>query len=271
MKDKTVIKILCASLVMIVIGGMITLAAAFSGGELSISQSRHGIFNFIKWSDKSIIVSNADSSYFTTEKEIISFQADIDIGSIEITRGSTFSISTDNIKKSDITVSEENGVYHFNVKQDDIQIIGNNDGGEIYVTLPDTVKTIDINQSLGEVEISEMNLTALTIDSAMGDVDLTGVTFEEGDITLSLGDFDFYGDFTKKFKLTNHMGDADIQLLKSNHEYNYSLKVNMGELIMNDHEHGSINSEHHQNNDKEATLDVKMDMGSLEVRNDSHD
>lgn len=271
MKDKTVIKILCASLAMIVIGGMITLAGAFSGGELSISQSRHGIFNFIKWSDKKITVSNADSSYFTTEKEIISFQADIDMGSIEIKQGDTFSISTTNIKKSDISIREKDGVYHFTVNQDDIEIIGNNHSGEIHVTLPDTVKTIDINQSLGEVEIAGMNLTSLTIDSALGDVDLEDVTFEEGDITLSLGDFDFYGDFTKKFNLTNHMGDADIQLLKSNHEYNYSLKVNMGELIMNDHEHGSINSDYYQNNDKEASLDVKMDMGSLEVRNDSHD
>lgn len=270
MKDKTVIKILCASLVMIVIGGMITLAAAFSGGELSISQSRHGIFNFIKWSDNSIKVDNADSSFYTTDKEIHTFQANIDFGSIEIKRGSTFSISTENIKKSDISIREENDVYHFNVRQNDIKIIGNNDNGKIYVTLPDTVKTINIDQSAGEVEITDFNLTVLTIDSDIGDVNLSGVTFEEADITLSLGDFDFYGDFTKKFNLTNHMGDADIQLFKSNHEYNYSLKVNMGELIINDHEHGNINTDHHQNNDKEATLDVKMDMGSLEIQNEDH-
>lgn len=270
MKNKTVIKILCASLAMIVIGGMITLAGAFSGGDLSISQSRHGIFSFIKWSDKKITVSNADSSYFTAENEVTSFQADIDMGSIEIKQGDTFSISTTNIQKSDISIREKDGAYHFTVRQDDIKIIGNNHGGEIHVTLPETVKTIDINQSLGEVEITGMNLTSLTIDSALGDVDLENVTFEEGDITLSLGEFDFYGDFTKVFNLTNHMGDANIQLLKPNSDYNYSLSVSMGDLVMNDHQHGSFNSDYHQNNSKEANLDVKLDMGSLEIQNEYH-
>lgn len=270
MKDKTVIKILCASLVMIVIGGMITLAAAFSGGELSISQSRHGIFSFIKWNDKKSIVSNADPSYFTAENEVTSFQADIDMGSIEIKQGDTFSISTKNIKKSYISIREENGTYHFTVRQDDIEIIGNNNNCEIYVTLPETVKTIDIDQSLGEVEITGMNLTSLTINSALGDVDLKDITFEEGDITLDLGEFDFYGDFTKVFNLTNHMGGANIQLLKSSSDYNYSLSVSMGELIINDHHHGSISSDYHQNNSKEANLDVEMNMGSLEIQNNSH-
>lgn len=270
MKNKNVIKVMCISLITIIIGGIITLTAAYSGGTLSISQSRYGIFSFIEWSDGT--QTTHESNAYTSDNEITTFKATIDYGSIEINRGATFKVSTEKIKKSDISVTEKNGIYHFNVSQKNIKITGNNDNGKIYVTLPDTVTTVDINQSLGEIDITDLSLKTLTISSAMGDVDLENVYFEEANITLDLGDFDFYGDFTKNFILNNHMGDADIELLRNHNEYNYSLKVNMGEININDyeHDHDNISPNYHHNNDKEATINVKLDMGSLEIENESH-
>lgn len=270
MKNKVLIKVLCVSFIMIIVGGVITLAARLNGGELSITQSKHGIFNLVNWEHHSTdhnAHTNYDENVFTCKTNIEKFSADIDYGSFEIRRGNEFNIYTENIDKNKITVNEKKGVYHFNLKDDEIEVLGNNHAhaGKIYVTLPNSVHDISIKQSIGEIEIENMQLSTLSIDSKLGDVDLDNVTFDNGDISLNMGEFDFYGDFTNHLSIINQTGDADLHLMRYETQYNYDLTINVGDLHFDEHDHGSMNSSYIKDNQQSATLKAQLNMGSLEI------
>lgn len=264
MKSKSVVKLLCISLSMIIIGVIISISAAFSGGKLAIAQSHHGIFNLIKWQNTSITTTSSDAISYTSNNAVTKLIVDVDCGEIKVFKGSTFNIQTKAINKEDISISENNGEYHFTVNQNTINLIGDNEQ-KIYITLPESTKDISINQSLGEVEMSNMVLTNLNINNDLGSVDLENVTFENGEISLSMGDLDFYGDFTKQLNVKNSAGEVDIHLIKSEMDYNYDLNVSMGNLEINDYDHGSIDASYKQNNQKETTLYARLDLGDLTI------
>lgn len=263
MKSKNVVKLLCVSLAMIMIGVIITVSAAFSGGKLGIAQSRHGIFSLIKWQDSSSKSSIANNNY-TSDNTVSNLIVDVDCGEIKVASGSTFNIQTKAINKEDISISENNGEYHITVSQNKINLIGDNEQA-IYITLPESTKDISINQALGEVEMSNLSLTNLNINNDLGSVDLENVTFENGKISLSMGDLDFYGDFVKQLNIQNSAGEVDVHLMKNEAEYNYDLHVSMGDLELNDYNQGSIDANYKQNNQKEATLYAEVDLGDLKI------
>lgn len=263
-KNNIAIKLLCISLIIIILGGVIATIGAINGAHLSISQSRHGIFNTIKWGNPYEHKYYTNDSYFA-QNEVKRFILDIDLGSVEISKDATFSMATEKINQNDVSIKEENGEYHCTIKQNDINITGNNDAGKVYVKIPESVEEIIVNQSLGEVNVENLTLAHLKIDSKLGDIHLDQVFVDKAELLLDLGALDFSGDFKKQLTISNKMGNVNLDLSRSESDYNYDIKVKMGETIINGYDHGSINAHYEHHNNQSSSLKADLDMGSIDI------
>ncbi len=262
MKNKTT-KILLVSIIMIIVGLVITFASYFSGATVSISQARFGPFSIIRW-DKEGSASYGNVETFQAKSQVKKVIVDVDMGDVTMIRGNEFSIRCENIPSGLIRTSETNETYNFSLKHGDFQFPFHSDY-EIIVTIPDSVEVIDANLNLGTLEINDIALKQLNVDVDAGDVDIENTLASYISLKLNLGDLDFEGDASERFVVKNSAGDVDLQLRKPEINYNFDLKVDLGNLEVDDKDMGNLNASYQRSNNQNVVIEAKVNLGDLNL------
>lgn len=139
--------------------------------------------------------------------------------------------------------------YPKNASFDHIRI--QNNAGDIQIDYA-IAKKIDLELDLGDASLSNVTTDHLGISISAGDCNLTDVIASKGDISSDLGnlstrnfsakgleiennagDINLQGNFTGKNKIEADMGDVEVTTTLPEKDYNYNVKVDLGDFKIN--------------------------------------
>ncbi|QHI72644.1 DUF4097 family beta strand repeat-containing protein [Aminipila terrae] len=159
----------------------------------------------------------------------------------------------------------------------------NNDGIEykIYYPKGTKVKLIDMENNLGNVDISGIETEALNIRLDLGDVELTGVKggtvsldTNLGDVSIKniqtqglsvdtqMGDIDIDGTLKGKNTIVSDMGDIDVQTTLNKEEYSLKLNTDMGDITAGK---DSTEGTYEVHNNSDNLIDAQASTGDIRV------
>ena len=187
---------------------------------------------------------------------------DISISDIYIKSGSEFDVSYKDVNEKLIpSVSNKNGIvtikqksrnnnFNFNLFK------GNKKTGKITIVVPEDTELIDLDVdismgslemaklsldeaefdlSMGSVEMNDVSIESLSADLSMGSIEVKDSKIEDSEIDLSMGSAEFKGSFDKI------VGDVDmgsIEVDNNNDDCDYNLEASMGSIIVNGDDKG---------------------------------
>lgn len=150
----------------------------------------------------------------------------------------------------------------------------------IYYPAETDFKSLDVDISMGDFDISECNFEKVKVDMDMGDFTVNDCYFGSMDIDLGMGNLKadncYLGDVKLNLDMGSadlnnvtvsymdanlDMGDADIRLLPNEDKtYGYALDVDMGEISVN----GQSNSKEYKSSG-DISIKINCDMGSIKI------
>ena len=206
-----------------------------------------------------------ESTYtYTNEEEIHTLIIDSDISSVNIRTGSNFHIETQDLpranedgKRIQVKQSESNGVYTFKTKFKGKKFMSKEDV-EINVWVPESVKVIQVQLNVGELEMENVHVDTLDVRADVGDVSFENVTARTVKCTNNLGDIEFDGDFTETMDMQCNVGDVEIELLRPVTEYAYDVNCKVGKFEI---ENGMGTN----NPNATSKLTCRLDVGNCEI------
>ncbi|KAB3529214.1 DUF4097 family beta strand repeat-containing protein [Alkaliphilus serpentinus] len=176
------------------------------------------------------------------------------------------------IKSITVDIVEEGNRLTIKVDHDrDLGDIFENRVVDFKISLPDTVKMVGINNSVGSVDIKNLQLEELDLKVSVGEITLTDIITNDSDINSSTGSINIYhsqiggkintstgsiefveGTLMGDSEVTTSIGSINISAnLESSGTYNFVSKT------------GSI--ELYPNEDFSFKLDAKVNLGSIDV------
>ena len=191
------------------------------------------------------------ASYGAKEK-VTSLDLETATGTVTIRQGKTFEIQTNGIKRAGSGEEDghwtefhtENGLAVFRTGQEGWQTV-NGEEARIQVTIPETVKTVNVSVSMGSLSCHDLNL-------------------DTADLSVNMGDCDFQGRVSRSLAASVDMGNGSLDLQMP--QARLDLSVDMGELTLNgrEAEHEFMTSAVKTGNEGPAVT-ASVNMGNLNV------
>lgn len=191
------------------------------------------------------------------------FEIDMDIGDVEVKRGSKSQIRFVNIKSDYVSIKEEKGKQKITIKHPKVWNLQND--GYIEVTLSEKDLNLEIDANMGCVCVEDLSFAKLSIDCDLGDIDLNNVMTSNCEIDQNAGDITMNGTFLNKTEIENDMGDIDITLTGKEEDYNIKIDNDLGDTSVGD-EYYSGSSKITQNKKAKHALSVSNHMGDINVQ-----
>lgn len=111
---------------------------------------------------------------------------------------------------------------------------------QITVTVPKTVRSVNITSAMGNVELSRTDLESLDLDLSMGSAHLSGAAVETLNAALNMGDFSMENcRIEKNAEIRLNMGEASLTLAGQNQNTKYDLSTSLGEVTVNGEDKGT--------------------------------
>ena len=139
--------------------------------------------------------------------------------------------------------------------------------GEVFVDLPTSnPDQSKFNVDAGQLTVTNLNTTELTIDIGAGEMDGERLQAENAFFDCGMGEMSIEQfTVTKKLTASVGMGEITMNLSGQRNDYNYDISCGMGNLDVGDQSYSGISNDTTIDND--AQTDVKLDcgMGNVEV------
>lgn len=193
----------------------------------------------------------------TVEEPIDTVQIDITVGNLILQGGSRAQIEMDSMEDScwkELGQSVTNHCWSISQHTDHHSIPLFSDASDLVVTIPDSVKSIEIHNSMGTVTIQNLKTDFLLVDVSAGDLQITDSTItnlqtdvsagnltlekvavNDADLSLSAGEVN--GDnieVLNALQANVSMGSIYLNMAGSQSSYNLDLDTSMGEIVLED-------------------------------------
>lgn len=182
--------------------------------------------------------------------DVSSLNIDLNCTNLEIKKGDTFKVETNNSK---ISFEEKNG--DIKIKETSKNwLTSNNIKSRVVVYIPEniniekaTIKTgagkvnigtlnakdFDLELGAGDVYIENVIITGdCKIDGGVGKTELKSCKINNLNANLGMGEFKFYGKLTGKSKVDSGMGAVNITLNGSKDDYKFEINKGIGNVTL---------------------------------------
>lgn len=163
-------------------------------------------------------------------------EIDAAIADIEFVQGNTFEIETWNIPE----IGKKNKYYEVDEEMDknsyslsiteNIQFQGLMHNPKLKITIPKSVKVLNVESELGDVSLTGISLDESSMNLQLGNLTFNDVKINHTVIDLSLGDLNFTGSIAKSMEADLKMGDANVILYGPSEDYQVDADTEMGEV-----------------------------------------
>jgi DUF4097 and DUF4098 domain-containing protein YvlB len=172
------------------------------------------------------------------------------VGDIEIVGGESLNIDIDEV------------AYELSYTENKVRIIGNKDlnffsriisttNNNVKVTIPESIDTVKVKLSLGDLNIKEVRLNEANLESSLGDVVLKKSIIDKLTIKNSAGDVKLRGTYNYA-KINTSIGYVNI---KNKGDINANINTSMGDVTVKI-----------DNNFKGFKLRSNTSMGTVKIR-----
>lgn len=191
---------------------------------------------------------------------------DVDLSEIEIITGNDYHISykcTENVipeyevKNGTLQITQTSKNPHFPKRN-------GNDNCEIIITVPRDAALSDITGycDLGDVELSNLTADNISITCDLGEASLSNVSATSITCDCNLGSCEMDGCDFDNLTINNDLGSVEVNGSISLSDYTMKLSASMGGIEVNDKDY---RSSYEQIGDKDKTITISCDMGSIEI------
>lgn len=196
---------------------------------------------------------------YEASSRIQSLDLNLEAANVIIRKGDQFEILTHGLKPADSDVHDGwNTEYRiqekeavFSASMDDDQFFtGSQPDTVVQVTVPESVKNLTVNLSMGSMELSGTSLQSIEAVLDMGTLEMSGVTAGSLETSVSMGDASMKNVDLQTGTLTVDMGSLTMDKCLVTRQL--EADVSMGSATMD------LRQEH-------ALLDLSADMGDLTV------
>lgn len=222
-------------------------------------------FGFLDDTDGISIVSNSHKSSYTQDlQDVSSLQIDMDLGDIELVRGSENKVRFENIDKKYVDCKEENGSV--TLKVDHPNSWSNSYNEKIIIELKDReYDLIEIENKLGELELEGIKAKKFHIVSKLGSIDLNDITSKDLYVEEKSGNIDIEGNLKGNSIIMNKMGETTVEINGNEKDYRLSVENKMGDTTILDNDYQGSVSITRGDEKAENFVKVESKMGDVEV------
>lgn len=204
------------ALVLVILGLILTTAAAASGG-IALLRARGGaIQGILNWAEREyndyahIEPPIPQQEAFADTEQVRSLDLELGAGEFVICTGETFSIASDKGSLAGISNSIENGEWKITAGFESHIITP--DLGRVVITLPEGVVLEELELELGAGEVTVEGLQARRAEVAVGAgrVQLTDCVLENADFACGMGEVSYTGSLTGHCGVECAMGSTSL-------------------------------------------------------------
>lgn len=187
----------------------------------------------------------------------------VDMGDIVVKKGSKTSIKVQNIDKSYVSLKKDDGVQVIQVKHPNNKL--HNKEAKIELTLPENEYTIEIENKLGDITISDLTFRKMEIEDDLGDIQLSNIESKATEIDEKSGDISLKGSFTGKTSIENNLGDIHIEMTGKRDEYYLKISNDLGDTTINEDVY-ELHCKLKQNQGGKHLLEVDNNLGDINIQ-----
>lgn len=209
-----------------------------------------------------------DSDHGSSQKneEVGEFQKltiDTNVMDVTITTGTNYSVSYDCTNNLIPTYEVRDGELTVTQKGNHSWSWGNNHC-DLKITVPADVKLdqCKITSNVGDIDVSGLHANTFTTNASVGDVTISDSELTNGDISSSTGDVDMKGITFDTLTITSSVGDVDFKTNSNLSDYEMHLGTSVGDVEVNNQNQGKNFS---QNGDSKNELSINASTGDVNV------
>lgn len=184
-------------------------------------------------------------SYSSDEQELNAFEnlsIDVDVSSITIERGSTYSISYScqnveapafRVDNNTLIVSQSKKSFRWGALT--------NQWSEITITIPSDaiINTADIESDVGDISIEELTIQKLSFSSDVGDIEAVNCELGDADIEADVGEVDLERCTFTNLEVNTDVGEITVSTTQPLDDYTLKFTSGIGEIRVNGESEGT--------------------------------
>lgn len=232
------------------------------------------VFPYIGFGDNKIVVENFEEVYQDIEK----IEIDSSVSNIIVQSGDEFRVEAHNLT-NEFSSTVQNGTLK--IKEDKKWFINNTNVGEIIVYVPDSnLRQLNIESSVGKVELSDINVDALDIkqgagtlrifnfksnetdiDGGAGTIEVTNSVLDNLDFDAGVGKIEIEAEIKGNSKIDCGVGEIKLLLLGNTDMYNIKAEKGIGSIEIDGEDYNSNTSY----GDGTNRLKINGGVGSIKI------
>lgn len=230
----------------------------------------HVVFTAGNWALR-LIDEDTDFSQMkgaTTYEELDAFHninLDLRVSDVSILYGDTYGIKYSSKEERWIpTYKIENDTLYVkqNVKKASLDAVKCNCKIQIILPKDTTLSTIQGTLNVGDFTTDRVNASSVDFDLNTGDITLSDASYENITLQTDVGDIDLDNVSFLNADVNSSVGDIDVDSSKSLKDYAMDLSCDIGEVDVNDNDHGR-NYQANENSNKKLTASAST--GDVDV------
>ena len=263
--------------VVLILAGIGLCLAAFAMGlnykDLS-GMADHGIVHFDEWFDDVQL----DSIDVTSDNKSVENTNPTDALMIELDYGKLTILSTDRSNAYlEVSTKEDEKYFRFNESNQTIRVntldniigIHSTDSPEATLYIPENTsfEYIEISVDAGSCSIQTvLNTRQLHVDVDAGNVSVQKMNADWLEFDCDAGNISFEGQAVSGGTVEVAAGNIDLNINEKKFEdYNYTIEVSVGDLIINDQNFSGIHGNYNIENHAEGTWIFNCDLGKIQM------
>jgi len=236
-------------LIILAIGIVLSITAFSFGGK---------IVNF-----PSHDVANISETYLGVE----SLNIDLDVSDVEVKVGNEFKIEANNVSNNSFKSYVENGQWYIQDKTSSKLFNINNFDTKVIIYIPESFKSekLKINMGAGSFIADKLTAVNTDINVGVGNLEIYDLITDEIDVNCGVGNVEIGGKVNNKGNLKCGIGNLDLKLKGNEKEYNYNLKVGIGEVVLNNNKFSGLNNKVIENTSSNKIFKINCGIGKINL------
>lgn len=278
MKESNRMKKLVIGAIALIIAGAVCLGVGLAeGGDISyISINyktakwwpfKHAELMSFRLGDISDEVDPFDSDYqsYTKElKDVSALQVKVDLGDIQVIRGSRNLIKFYNMMEDAVDLQEENGIVNLEIDHPDMW--SNHYDERIVIELTDKeFDRIEVENKAGEIEIAGIRAQKFHIEAKVGDIELQDIESKDLYVEEKTGSIHIDGKLLGNSIIMNKLGETDVNIRGKESDYHFDVSNKLGETTILGKDYDGSASVIRGNEKAPNFVKIEVKTGSVEV------
>lgn len=192
--------------------------------------------------------------------DFTSIDADVSVMDLDIVSGDQYSISYSANEKliPEYEVQDSRLV----IKQKQKKLWGNKKCS-VTITVPVELGKVELDASVGDIDLKGISVSDLEIDASVGDVKITGCTLKEATVDASTGDIGFSNTAFDTLEVDASVGNVDLDSAVDLSVYSVILDTSVGSVSVNGQDYKRRYSHNGSQSGKSLTVDCSV--GDIEL------